>query len=93
MELNDGKKKLRLTQIILLILVYLLFFTYYNKKDDQIDQIISDKKQKEIKEQFVDSNQKGDIFYNIEYSGLDLAGNRYFKDQRKLIMTVLIKRW
>ena len=75
----ERKKKLRLTQIILLILgLLIIFFTYYNKKDDQIDQIISDKKQKEIKEQFVDSNQKGDIFYNIEYSGLDLAGNRYF---------------
>ena len=62
----ERKKKLRLTQIILLILgLLIIFFTYYSKKDDQIDQIISDKKQKEIKEQFVDSNQKGDIFYNI----------------------------
>ena len=75
----ERKKKLRLIQIILLALgLLIIFFTYYGKKNNKIDLIISDKKQKEIKEQFVDSNQKGDIFYNIEYSGLDLAGNRYF---------------
>ena len=79
MELNDWKKKIKTyTNNFTYFRFTYYFFTYYNKKDDQIDQIISDKKQKEIKEQFVDSNQKGDIFYNIEYSGLDLAGNRYF---------------
>ena len=38
---------------------------------------ISKETQEKIKKQNRKSNSKDDIFYNIEYSGLDLAGNRY----------------
>ena len=33
--------------------------------------------QKKIQEQLANQSEKEDIFYNIEYSGLDLSGNRY----------------
>ena len=35
------------------------------------------KKLKKIDKQLAENNSKGDIFYNISYSGLDLSGNRF----------------
>ena len=32
---------------------------------------------KKIDKQLAENNSKGDIFYNISYSGLDLSGNRF----------------
>ena len=73
----NRKRKLRLIQISLLILgslVILITFYYYNLKNKSKEKIISVETQKNLKN---DSNKDGDIFYNIEYSGLDLSGNRY----------------
>ena len=59
-------------------------YTYYN--ESQIEQIISPENQKKIsaslKEQNNDSN---DVFYNIKYSGIDLAGNRYILTSKEAI--------
>lgn len=75
------KKKLLITQITLLLLVILIIsYTYllYVKKTSGINLIDKDTKEK-IETQLSNktSTQEGDVFYNIEYSGLDLAGNRY----------------
>tara|TARA_A100001015_G_scaffold319544_1_gene442761 strand:- start:215 stop:826 length:612 start_codon:yes stop_codon:yes gene_type:complete len=75
------KKKLLITQITLLLLVILIIsYTYllYVKKTSGTNLIDKDTKEK-IETQLSNktSTQEGDIFYNIEYSGLDLAGNRY----------------
>ena len=73
----NRKRKLRLIQISLLILgilVILITFYYYNSKKKSEEKIISGETQKILENE---SNNDGDIFYNIEYSGLDLAGNRY----------------
>ena len=40
------------------------------------EKIIFSESQKKIKQQ-MENQTAGDVFYNIEYSGLDLAGNRY----------------
>ena len=74
----DRKKQLRLIQICLLILGSLvIIFTYFNKERHTNEQIISKENQEKIKNQLRQDNKEGDIFFNIEYSGLDLAGNRY----------------
>ncbi len=73
----ERKKKLRLIQFSLIIVGSLIiFFTYYLDKKSQKNQIINQETQKEILKA-TESISKGDVFYNIEYSGLDLAGNRY----------------
>ena len=72
------KKKLRLIQSILLIIGSLiLFYTYSDRSKLPTELIITEETQKKIKQQLDENPSSGDTFYNIEYSGLDLAGNRY----------------
>ena len=73
----ERKKKLRLIQIFLLISgMLIIFFTYYDKDNFRDKTIINQETQEKIKRQSEDKSV-GDVFFNIEYSGLDLAGNRY----------------
>ena len=73
----DRKKKLLLIQLSLLLVgIIIILFTYTKREKFFSEQIIPETTQEKIKIQS-DDPQKGDIFYNIEYSGLDLAGNRY----------------
>ena len=50
--------------------------TYGKKERKENDEIISKKTQERIELQ-IDKNSDGDTFFNIEYSGIDLSGNRY----------------
>ena len=75
----DRKKKLRFIQFFLLFIgLIIIYFTYYYKETNIEEGIISktakDKVNKEIQK---DSLNESDVFYNIEYTGLDLNGNRY----------------
>ncbi len=72
------KKRLRILQLFLLFLgLSIIFFTYMNK-ERKTEIIIPKSQQKKINSQLTDKKlENTDIFYNIEYSGLDLAGNRY----------------
>ncbi len=73
----ERKKKIRVIQISLLLMgLLIIFFTYVKNENTSVDRIITSDVQKKIKKQMEDQD-KGDIFYNIEYSGLDLSGNRY----------------
>ena len=56
---------------------YYYFFTCLNNEEISDEKIILTEAQKEIKQKIKNQNQDGDIFYNIEYSGFDIAGNRY----------------
>ena len=72
------KKKLRIIQLSLFLVgSIIILYTYVNKSKFSQEKIITSEKQKKVKEQLVKESQSGDIFFNIEYSGLDLAGNRY----------------
>ena len=74
----DRKKKIKIIQLSLLVIGSLvLFFTYENKSDSPKEEIVSKEIQERIKNQNTNLPENSDIFYNIEYSGLDLAGNRY----------------
>tara|TARA_A100001035_G_C27698747_1_gene461410 strand:- start:36 stop:641 length:606 start_codon:yes stop_codon:yes gene_type:complete len=74
----DRKKKIKIIQLSLLVIGSLiLFLTYANKSDSPEEEIVSKEIQERIKNQNTNLPENSDIFYNIEYSGLDLAGNRY----------------
>ena len=73
----ERKKKIKIIQVTLLFVgMLIIFFTYIKRENISDEKIISSEAQKKIKRQ-MESQSEQDIFYNIEYSGLDLAGNRY----------------
>lgn len=74
----DRKKKLRIIQTTLLFVsLIIIFFTYFSNKKNYDEKIISADIQKKLNEQVKDKNSDRDIFFNIEYSGLDFSGNRF----------------
>ena len=81
----DRTRKLRLIQISLFLLgALIIYITYKDNSNLSKNNVVT----KEIKEKV--NKQKnisgsGDIFYNIEYSGLDLSGNRYVLKSKEAI--------
>ena len=75
----DRKKKLRFIQLFLLTLaILIIYLTYYSKDKNKEDIVISKEVQEKIQKQSEEkTSTDGDIFFNIEYKGLDLNGNRY----------------
>jgi len=71
----ERKKKLRLFQVILLIVGIIIIFITYADKGLFLNKKINQKTTPLLENET--TGQKENIFYNIEYSGLDLAGNRY----------------
>ena len=72
------KKKLRIIQISLLFFGILVLIITYGENNKNFEGKITDKNQKQVETQINNSKEvDGDVFINIEYSGLDLAGNRY----------------
>tara|TARA_B100001093_G_C26724393_1_gene969259 strand:+ start:47 stop:661 length:615 start_codon:yes stop_codon:yes gene_type:complete len=80
------KNKLKLIQLILLSIgVLALYFTYYN--DVEQSKIISPQIKDNLKSlEREEDLQKGDYFYNIEYTGLDFSGNRYLLKSKKALL-------
>ena len=89
----ERKKKLRIIQICLLSIgIITLIFTYsdktkFNKK------LVTQKLKNEIENKIIDKNEntEGNVFYNIEYSGLDLAGNRYILKSKSAMNNPLVE--
>ena len=79
------KKNLLTAQIILFVLgVLIIFFTYYNR--EQSSQIITLENKKKIDNTLSTKDESdSDIFYNIQYSGIDLSGNRYILNAKEAI--------
>ena len=76
----ERKKKLRITQFFLLIFALLIIYlTYYNKEIDNTDLMDS----RQINETLKEDKEDEDLFFNIEYTGLDLRGNRYLLKSEK----------
>ena len=78
--MTNRKKKLKIIQSIFLIFTCLIiFFTYYKSPNQELENRIIDKKKLDkVKEQIseIKSGEKS-FFFNVEYSGRDLEGNRY----------------
>ena len=80
----ERKKKLRLIQFALLVCgLMIIFFTYANKERFSNEKIVNRETQDKIEKQL--SNLEGDVFFDIEYTGLDLAGNRYVLKSKEAI--------
>ena len=82
----ERKRKLRVIQASLFLLgVLIIIFTYSEKNKPLKETIITSEIQKKVESQIDNNSQQGDIFYNIEYSGLDLTGNRYVLKSKEAI--------
>ena len=82
----ERKKKLRSIQIGLFILgVLIIFLTYSDRNKTSKEKIIPKETQEKIKKQLAEQSDFGDVFYNIEYSGIDLAGNRYILKSKEAL--------
>ena len=76
--MTKRKKKLRILQFSLLLFgCLIIFFTYLDEENVSKETILSKETQEKLKKQLSKKTTEGDVFYNIEYSGLDLSGNRY----------------
>mgnify|MGYP006176218729 FL=1 len=75
----DRKKKLKIIQFFLLIFsLLIIYLTYYNKEISNTDLAESEAIKKTLK-----NKDDDDLFFNIEYTGLDLRGNRYLLKSKK----------
>ena len=82
----ERKKKLKIIQLVLLTVgILVIFYTYINKNNSSVEKIIPKETQDKIKKQLARDSHEGDIFYNIEYSGLDLACNIYILKSKEAI--------
>ena len=98
----NRKKKLRLIQFSLLVLgSIIIFFTYYKKENLNDKTLLPKATQEKLKEEIKKSkSDSGDVFFNISYSGLDLAGNRYIlksgeainsKEKKEIVFMKLVE--
>ena len=79
------KNKVKLLQFILLSAgVILIILTYSTFRKNPSEKIISKETKLEINEKIKKKKDViGDTFFNVEYSGLDLSGNRYVLKARE----------
>jgi len=78
-------KKLRLVQISLFLLgALIIFVTYKDNSNLSKNSFVSKEIREKVNKQKNISNSS-DIFYNIEYSGLDLSGNRYVLKSKEAV--------
>ena len=75
----ERKKKLRILQFSLLLIgIIIIYFTYYNREPGVNEKtILKTSKEDTLNKSSKKSAEEGDVFFNIEYSGLDLNSNRY----------------
>ena len=86
--MTKRKRKLRLIQISLLSIgLIFILFSYSQINNSSNEEIVSKKKQEKIKNQISNTSEDNDVFYNIEYSGLDLSGNRYILKSEEALTT------
>ena len=84
--MTNRKKKIRILQIFLLMMgLIIIFYTYFNQQKFSKERIIPKEIEKKVKNQNIVNSESGDVFYNIEYSGLDLAGNRYILKSKEAV--------
>jgi|TARA_Y100000389_G_scaffold8954_1_gene8395 hypothetical protein len=84
--MTNRKKKLRIIQIFLLLFgCLILFFTYYQKNNFTGTKIVTTENQEKVKKELQKNNLGSDVFYNIQYSGLDLSGNRFILKSNEAI--------
>lgn len=75
------KKKLKIIQISLLFLgIIIIFYTYFVKERKNLTQ---ENLKSKINNEILSQDADKDVFINVQYSGLDLNGNRYIIKSEK----------
>jgi len=75
--MTERKKRLRIIQALLLFFgLFLIYVTYYSEGPEKAEKDISSTLEKKLSEA-KDNESENDLFFNVEYSGLDFNGNRY----------------
>ena len=75
------KKKLKIIQISLLFLgIIIIFYTYFVKERENLTQ---ENLKSKINNEILSQDADKDVFINVQYSGLDLNGNRYIIKSEK----------
>ena len=88
----ERSKKLKIIQIGLLISgLIIILFTYVIDNQISKKEISSLKVDKIIDKSLEENQDKIDIFYDIEYVGLDLAGNRYILKSKEAYTDKFLK--
>jgi len=88
----ERSKKLKIIQIGLLVSgLIIILFTYVIDNQISKKEISSLKVDKIIDKSLEENQDKIDIFYDIEYVGLDLAGNRYILKSKEAYTDKLLK--
>ena len=88
----ERSKKLKIIQIGLLISgLIIILFTYVIDNQISKKEISSLKVDKIIDKNLEENSDKIDIFYDIEYVGLDLAGNRYILKSKEAYTDKLLQ--
>ena len=83
----ERKKRLRFIQLTLLIVgILIIYFVYYGNKSSDEAKLVSQSMKKNIKE---DKTENTDVFFNIEYTGLDMNGNRYLLKSKEAYLDEL----
>ena len=74
----ERKRKLKIIQFsLLLIASIIIYFTYSNKNTDNFKENLNTINEENKNFNSKELNENENIFFNIEYSGIDLSGNRY----------------
>jgi len=74
----ERKRKLKIIQFsLLLIASIIIYFTYSNKNTDNLKENLATINEENKNFNSTELNENENIFFNIEYSGIDLSGNRY----------------
>lgn len=90
--MTNREKKLRLIQFSLLVVgIIIVIFTFSQNKNKTQFEIISKDKKNQINESMQKNINGDDIFYDISYNGIDLAGNRYVLKSKEAISNQLQK--
>jgi len=73
--------------LVISIGILTLIFTYSDKINLKKKSSTAQELKKEVDDNMINNkeNANGNVFYNIEYSGLDLAGNRYILKSQSAI--------
>ena len=77
--MTNRKKKIKIIQLLLFFFgTLIIYFTYYVKETDNEEKIISKLTKERVEKEIEESlNNDSNTFFDVEYTGLDLNGNRY----------------
>ncbi len=77
------QKKILITQLVLFLIGISLIFLTYVSKNNSSEKIFTQEIKSEINEKIEKDSSEGSKFYDIEYSGIDLSGNRYILNAKE----------